>query len=379
MADEFPTMFAVGITILAVLLIVFNVNTFVQPAVSGTGFLTKESFDEKDMKGAFFTGTNFTDQFVAFNFDFAVDNLAGTKTASIGQREVSNGILFGEKSVRYTLEKGESVTVKFRIESTNAITPLIFRLDGKNYVYDLKEGVHEVTIDEPFEDGSVLEITAASSNWKIWAPSLYRLDGISINVKAFKEDVDQYIFNVGDEFETLQGGRMDIYLKENAGILKIELNGKVIFDGIARDFQPIRFSSSDIEKGQNILTFTATPESKFSGGATMVLFYKHGDQKEVKAVINLTEAEQKAVKRGYIRFKIVDVKENGGVAVRIMRGDETTFSTFARAETGSYSFEFTKDEIRQGISIVSIEAIDGASFLVKELDVKLEKGIVLQL
>ncbi len=379
MADEFPTMFVAGITILAVLLIIFNVNTFVQPSISGTGFLTKESFDEKDLKGAFFAGTNFTNQFAAFNFDFAVDNLAGAKTASIGQREVSNGILFGEKSVRYTLEKGESVTVKFRIESTNALTPLIFRLNGNEYKYDLKEGIHEVTIDEPFEDGSVLEITAASSSWKIWAPSLYRLDGISINVKAFKEDVDQYIFNVGDEFETLQGGRMDLYLKENAGILKIELNGKVIFDGIARDFQPIRFSSNDIMKGQNILTFTATPESKFSGEATMVLFYKHGEQKEVKAIINLTEAEQKAVKRGTVRFKIVDVSKNGGVAIRITHGGETTFSTFARAETGTYSFEFTKDEVRQGISVVSIEAIDGASFLVKGLDVKIEKGLFISL
>ncbi|MBI2579500.1 MAG: hypothetical protein HYW27_01225 [Candidatus Aenigmarchaeota archaeon] len=372
MADEFPAFLALGIGIIAVLLIAFNAS-FVQEGPRFTGNFFLGEFEDKEKKGAIFTGTNFTDQFIPFNFAFEADSLYETKTAEIGGREVSNGVLFGEKSVRYTLEKGDSVTAKFRIESTNAVSPLIFSLNGKEHAHDLREGIHEITIDEPFGDGSVLEIKTASSNWKIWAPSLYRLEGLSINVKAAKEGVDQYIFNIGDEWETMQSGRIDLYMKENIGTLKLDLNGKNIFNGISRDFQPIRFSSDEARKGQNILTFTATPNSKFRGEATMVLFYKHGEQKEVKAIINLTEDERRALKSGAINFKIVDVSRSGGVAARITHQGETTFSSFARAEEGFYRFDFEKDDVLPGISIVSIDAIDGASFLVKDLDVKLEK------
>ncbi|MDI6721729.1 MAG: hypothetical protein QMD85_05025, partial [Candidatus Aenigmarchaeota archaeon] len=332
-------------------------------------------FTEKDKIGAVFTGENFTDQFIPFNFVFEADSLPETKTANIGSKEVSNGILFGEKSARYTLEKGDSLKIKFIVEGTNDISPLIFILNGNEAgKYGIKEGPHEIEINEPFESGSVLEIKTASSNWKIWAPSLYKLSNISISVKAVKEDVDQYIFNVESEYNTLQGGRMDLYLKENIGVLKIDLNGKRIFNAIPRDFQPIRFSKDEIRKGQNIMTFTAMPNSKFKGEVTMVLFYKNVERKSVTAVINLTESERNNLKAGTIRFKIVDVKNPGGVAVRIMRNDEITFSAFDRAETGIYSFDFGKDNVMPGISNVVVDELDGASFLVKDLDIKIEKS-----
>ncbi len=377
MAD-FAEMFAVGMIILIGLLVAFNVTTFVAPVQTDGKFidgrLREVMFTEKDKIGAIFTGINFTDQFVPFNFAFEVDNLAEIRTTDIGSSEVVNGVLFGEKSVRYTLEKGDSVTVKFRIESTNALSPLIFKLNGKDHSYKLVEGIHEITIEEPFDEGSVLEITTASSNWQIWAPSLYRIEGLSINVKAAKEDIDQYIFKPQIDLDTVQGGRMDLYLKDNIGTLKVELNGKTIFDSISRDFQTIRFSKDDLKKGQNIFTFTAAPNSKFRGEATRVLFYKQADEKSITAIINLTQSEHDNMRKGTIKFKVVEVKEHGGLSVRISNRGETTFSEFARAETGFYTFDFTEDDVQPGISVLTVEQLDGASFLVKDLSVKIEKN-----
>ena len=361
------------------MLVAYNVSAFVRPATGNAVFidsrtsLREAEFTEKERAGAIFTGINYTDRFIPFNFAFEVNNLPKTNNIEIGSEEIRNGILFGEKTVRYTLEKGESITAKFRIESTNAMSPLIFRLNGKDHSYSLLEGIHEVTINEPFDEGSILEITTASSNWRLWAPALYNLEGLSINVMATREDVDQYIFNIGEEFETLQGGRMDLYLQDNTGALRINLNGKEIFGSIARDFQPIRFSKYDLRKGQNIFTFTASSNSKFRGDTTMVLFYKQADEKTVKAILNLTISEHDNMKSGTIKFKIVDVQKQGGVAVRIVNRGDTTFSAFARAETGFYSFDLIEDDLQQGISTVIVEQLDGASFLVKDLDVKIQK------
>ena len=163
-------------------------------------------------------------------------------------------------------------------------------------------------------------------------------------------------------------------MKDNIGTLRIDLNGKRIFDSIARDFQPMRFSKDDLRKGQNMLTFTATPGSKFGGEATMVLFYKQADEKSITSIINLTQSEHDNMRKGLIKFKVVEVKEQGGLSVRIVNMGETTFSEFARAETGFYTFDFTEDDVQPGISTIVIEQLDGASFLVKDLSVKIEKN-----
>ena len=152
---EFPEMFAVGMIVLIGMLVAFNVSAFVMPATGNAVFidsrtsLREAEFTEKERAGAIFTGINYTDRFIPFNFAFEVNNLPKTNTIEIGSEEIRNGILFGEKTVRYTLEKGESITAKFRIESTNAMSPLIFRLNGKDHSYSLLEGIHEVTINEP--------------------------------------------------------------------------------------------------------------------------------------------------------------------------------------------------------------------------------------
>ncbi len=71
---------------------------------------------------------------------------------------------------------------------------------------------------------------------------------------------------------------------------------------------------------------------------------------------------------GTITFDIVEVQRPGGLAIKLFKGNEVLFADFAAAAEGRYIFELRNAKI--GVNVLTIQGMDGAAFLLKNLDVR---------
>jgi hypothetical protein len=261
--------------------------------------------------------------------------------------------------------------VNFRIAKTNSYAPLVIKINNKianEKVY--YPGYASISIDKKFlSEDMIIEISAASSGWKIWAPNLYSLKDVELKVKSYLMDASEFKFTLLDEYNSFEQGKIDLQLDENIGKLIIELNDRVIYSDIVSNYKTIGFNKTALKSGENSLVMKADLNSLFKGKAVLTVFYKTEEVSRIETSINLTESRYNSFGRGKVEFSIVELIKPGGVSAKIMYGDETIYSEYKTAALGDYEFSFGKNDVRQGMNKLIIESIDDAVFLLKEFKV----------
>lgn len=352
---EFLLFLVVGLAVLGILLVVFNLQ-YGPPTGAATLpfgspiFVGKQTFENVETLYASFDANNFL-QSTAY---------------SLGARRVSSGLLFGATSIKLDLGEAQSVFVSFDTANTNGYGPLIIKVDGNIVVQDyLDIGHYEYALPA----GRQLEIAAGSSEWRIWAPALYDLDNVKITANVYPRDISTFTFKV-DEPNKIESARIDFSLDSNAGALLLKLNGDTVYDGAVNSKQSVFVDKSKLNE-LNILTFDARPDSRFAGRATIAFTRLTEQEKELQAVINLTYSEYLKFNGGTLAFDIVDIFSPGGYSVKIVNNNVTLLSEFVKLEKGYFELTLKKEHLRTGINIVTVKPLDNAAFNVQGFLVRL--------
>ncbi len=354
--DEFMLFLVGGLVIMAILFVAFGAY-FVpsEQAASFSGF-----------GSPIFVGTANYENVDTLYASFDANNFAQTNAFNMGSRQIVNGLLFGSTSVNLDVGNAQSVFMSFDVESTNGYGPVIIKLDG-NIVYQerLDAGHYEFS----FGQGKKVAIEAGSSEWRIWAPSLYVLNNVGIGATVYPREISTYIFELNDP-EKVQAARIDFNLRDNAGSLIMKLNGDVIYDGVLNPTQSIYVDQSKLNK-LNIITFDAREDSKFAGRATIALTSVTEQDKSLQATINLTQDEYNKFRTGTLAFSIVDVFRPGGYTIKIVNGNSVLLNEYVKLEKGYFEFTLKKENLKPGLNTVIITSLDNAAFNVQGLITRL--------
>ena len=366
--ENFVIFLIAGLVALAALLVLFGGITGIEPiGISPGGKVVY------NISGAVLIGPEDVDAHRQYDMDLNVSYIKGEEVYPLEGKELSNGLLFGSDSIKYHLEAEgvDSLTVNFKIVRTNSYATLNIKINDKiahEKVY--YPGYCSISIGEAFlSEDMVIEIEAASSGWKIWAPNVYSLEDVELKVKSYLLNSNEFAFSLSEEYKNFEQGKVDLLLDENMGKLIAELNDKVIYSGVVSYYKTIEFNKTALKSGKNSLIIKADLNSLFSGKATLTVFYKTEEVSRVETVINLTKSEYNAFDEGKIEFSIVDSIKPGGVSVKIVSGEETLYSEYRTAALGDYEFSLGRDDVKEGTNTIIVESIDGAVFLMKELKV----------
>lgn len=366
MANEFLIFLVAGLIALAALLIISGFG----PSVEIKEFASPPTVIEKNLTGALLVGPKDIDINRPYTLDFSISNLWANKTHSVGDKELYNGLIFGSNSLKYNIKADEPVkmTVNFYVAKTNSYAPMMIKVDDniiakKVFVF----GEYEIPVPKEFlSDEMIVEISALSSGWRIWAPTVYNLKDIKVVVESFDQKINDFKFDIIDEYQTFKNGKIEFGVGEARGTFIAELNGKKIYSG---PLDNIRFGESDIRFGTNSLVFRAGNHSEFSGNSVVTITYTTRTEEKVEKSFDLSKSKYDSFTSGKIRFDVVNITKSGGVSVKILSGSEVLFKEYQNLEERGYSLTFKKNNVKVGSNTAVIESVDDSVFAIKNLEI----------
>ncbi|MBI5061035.1 MAG: hypothetical protein HZB67_01860 [Candidatus Aenigmarchaeota archaeon] len=366
MPDAFIVGLVGGLIILAVLMAAFG------PGFSVTAYGSASTPElVKNLSGATLVGEEEKEFSKVYNLDFAASNVKQTRTET-AEKKVYSGLMFGQDALRMWMraEDVQDARVSFHVRNTNGYGPLIIKVNG-NAVFSQVLNIGDYDIELP-KDTNVseynVEISAGSSGARMWAPAFYELESVKLEITSYVLSSAQMKFTM-DDFQKYSRGELQLQLDDRFGKIIVELNGREIFRGYAESFELVKFS--DRIGYENLLTIKSERDSRFTGTATLNIYYKDIVKTKIELPFNITSRQYSDGLRGYIKFYLADVSRDGGYTVKIYNNGEQLFSDYQKAEEGYESFLFGKGNVRVGENLLVIEAVDKAAFYTRNVEVRI--------
>lgn len=363
MEDEYPIFMAGGLIILAILIAFYGVSF--TPGVTGR-VPSVPIFTDRAPEDLRFVGLLGSTATLSKTDDFSVEGQESVK--DIDDMRLFNGVFFGGNEIRYSIEEdADNVEIKFRVSRTNMYAPMTIKLNDK--IIEQKEyelGEYSISVNGGIATGSTIEIKPLSSTWKIWAPTVYDLEDISVVTNA--RGNNELHFSLNGELAKFKDGRIDLLMDENIGQLEIILNGNLLSTGFVDNRESVEIEKEQLVEGDNELLFR-TEDGTFSGEASVVIFYEVIDEKKIELPFRIDKNVHDNLKRGFINFNIADIQKPGGMVVKIKVGSQVLFRQFMNVEERPYSIIFGKQDSRPGTNELIIESVDGAAFSVANIEV----------
>ncbi len=180
-----------------------------------------------------------------FLFNISVSTIRENDVITLLDEKIYNGIIFGEKNIK--INASAFVTdISFVVNETNEYASLLMYADNYlTYANITKKGSYTVLINQT---ASEIKIASESSFWKLWSPSIYRLENIHANI--IKEIVNDQKFTfklneLSDNFIVKAPDEVSVEINN----IRIPVN-KVIEGSILKTGDNIiRFSSHDAFTG----------------------------------------------------------------------------------------------------------------------------------
>ena len=367
--DNFTLFLLIGIGVLVMALVLSTaMDSRFTTALEPGGHVVTSASDE-----IFAVGPENVETFVPYHMTFNVSNLNAATARDLGFARVFSGLLFGSDSLRYrvTSEEQESMKIMFTVSKTNSYGAMAIKVNGKEVVHSvLPAGDYSFVVGkELLSKETDVEISAESSSWKIWAPTVYELSNVQIEANAFSERSYAFKFDLTGKYETFRRGKINLNLLENKGSLTVTLNGKEIYNDIPGNAQNVEFYGEAVKDGTNTLEFRASPSSSFVGNGVLAVTYTARQENKIAQLFNVTNGTfgLGAFGGGSVRFDIVDVSKPGGMAVKITNSKGATFAAFETATAGVRTYQLNATNVVPGSNILIIESVDGAVFTVRNI------------
>lgn len=369
--DPFVMALAAGLVMLAALVMLFG-GIFETSLGSGQrpNVITTDIVSETGTK---FVGLESVNSFKTIRFGpFKASKVMQTIGYDIQGKELKSGALFGSNDIVYTVS-GDDISrawLDFTVTETNMLEPLTILVNGKMIRSEkFTAGDHRIDIPE-VSDVMEIRIVPVSSAFKIWAPTLYRLENVKVSIDRLSQEKTEYFFDIGDELDTLENARIDFSFSKAVGNIRILVNDNEIFNGPMRRQDYAEFGKLLLHRGTNTLAIIAGDQAVVEGSAVMNIFYLAAENERMNIPFRLTQEEYAAAESVRISFDVYDVKSEGGLKVSLVRAEQETFRSFDNIETKRYTYEIDKSLLRPGDNRLIVESID-AAFRVRNADVKL--------
>jgi hypothetical protein len=409
----FPAALALGLLLLAALLVIFNSSVAaapMRPSTSGLfswGQAPQPELILAELPGSTLIGTEARTSTSPVELG-AVDISGFPAFANFEGGRVQNGLLFGDQSLRFAVKDAQSVS--FRVAKENGYGPLLVKVNGKT-LFDKKAAIGDISIPIAEKGEVIIEIAAASSGWKIWAPSLYDIQGVSI---ATVKPEQSFSFATGKDAAS-------VLLKiagTVSGPIEVIMNGQSVFSSAAgaertellsalssptaADRQNMASSgwtyvSSRFDgrvwyhlyerlaavgneqlghlelhqwlKSENTLAIKAGPGAKAVGSAALQITYLTITEKRHEALLNLSGSQYGKLP-GHITFDVLSVLQPGGIQVKLVQGGQTKLAEQFDAIPGAVAVPIMPVNYVAGQAAqLTIEGVDGSLFYVRNLKV----------
>ncbi|GEM_PF-5059945 len=366
-----------GLMILAILIAVFSFG-FEPGTVKKTGKVTFQEVPFYNISTAMPVGSQQYSAISTFSFNFDASNLRESRAIMLDNQTLQNGVFFGERGLQYRLlvKEPSRLDVSFKVVKSNQLEPLVMQINGRTVVSRIYEpGEYTIRVDNSMLSGDMLvSMNAVSSGWQIWAPNLYELHDMRLDVEGYQEKASNFIFVLGNESRTFTFGKVDLAFLKNVGRLNATLNFNRIYSAPPSNAISFQFLKSDIREGDNVLSLAADKDSEFKGTVAVTIYYLKERTFEARTPLNLTQTEYDIMNRTLIRFNAVNVARSGGLAIKIENRNGVTFREFAKLD-GNSRFEFVvnKGGMVPGLNVLTISGLEGAVFDVTDLGIKLRQ------
>jgi len=374
--DDFMIFLVAGLMILAILIAVFSFG-FEPGSVQKTGKVAFREVPFYNISTAMPVGPQQYSAISTFSFNFDASNLRESRAIMLDNQTLQNGVFFGERGFQYRLlvKEPSSLDVSFKVVKSNQLEPLIIQVNGRTVESRIYEpGEYTIRVDNSMlSEDMLISMNAVSSGWQIWAPNLYELHDIRLDVDGYQEKASNFIFSLGpNETNKLTFGKVDLAFLKNVGRLNATLNFQRLYSAPPSSAISFQFLKSDIHEGDNVLSLAAEKGSEFKGTGVITIYYVKERVFEVRTPLNLTQTEYDLMNRTAIRFNAVNVARPGGLAIKIENRNGVTFREFAPVN-GNSRFEFVvnKGGLVPGLNVLTISSLDNAVFDVTDLDIKL--------
>jgi hypothetical protein len=214
--------------------------------------------------------------FVPYNFAFDISKIREEKKFTLGDRTVSDGVLFGSEQIKYSIQENAlDLRINFNVSGSNFYLPFIMKVNGNEVVNKpLFDGMYSFTLTNISSNKTdiLIEMQTENSGWRLWAPSIYNLKDISFDVGRFSDVDKEFRFNVTD-LGKLKRGRIDFTFEKNEGILSVVLNNNTVYKDAVNDIKTINLQKEHFVTGINRIILSADDNSKFIGRAVMAVVY----------------------------------------------------------------------------------------------------------
>lgn len=391
--DDFLIWLAVGITLMAVLIVLFGRGPLEIPEAQRptpiervTTTIPSRNISITSPSGATLVGKIERESWRVIKFDNINSTYySGDVLKSLSDRRVYNGLLFGSNKIQFevSIDKNETIGayLSFFVNNTNSYGSLIVKFNDV-VINDKKLSLGEHVFffnSSMLREKNKIEIYATSSSWKIWAPTVYELRNIKFVSQELFAKKSSYSFNIyDDEFANLKRDkRAEILLdlRERKGKLKIDINSKEVYnDEVERSLKTIYFDSSVLKREKNEIEFIAI-DGTFEGFAELKFYFNVFDEIRAEKSFEISQYAYSRLHRnpGKVFFVIEEVLSKGGVAVILKDsyGKENVLA-YDIAREGRYNYTFYSHQCSPGINKIIIKPIENAKFYVRDINVILE-------
>lgn len=308
--------------------------------------------------------------------DFSVAYATGEETLAESSGTISEGIGTNtEKRVSFKKKSDMAeAKIKFSVNDSNYYGQLVFALNGKEIYNDLPAvGSHEIKLNASLlSEENILEIKAASSGWKFWAPTTY-----VINAKVLASylgiKAQSYAFDITDsEKKGLTGARLAVSVKsrEGNGNLTIKVNGEEVYrDKLERSL--IKDFSSDVLRKANTIEMQADEGTKYNIDEAEVIVFFRPDVYAVKTMwYNITSSQYSDLKyvNNSLRFSIDKIIGSPvGLLIKITDANGYTHQIILQGELREgrfYNTTITKNDVAAGSNKIEFIASGQGGFLI---------------
>ncbi len=216
------------------------------------------------------------------------------------------------------VERVRSLAVDFDVAETNQLNTLRMLFNDEKFYEGYADAGRSYSRDldlELLEKRNFLEITAGSSGWRFWAPTVYVLGDIEVTGDVIERQEKSFEFELDeDQAQNFEMGRLvlrpDRFVPNEP--LFIEVNGQRVYG--QRTEMPdrrslwIEFEDVAVNEGKNeIRMFTEEGGLYSFDRATMVVFWESLEEKRPVRYIDVSRSEYRRLP-GEITFTVDGVE-----------------------------------------------------------------------
>lgn len=223
--------------------------------------------------------------------DFSVGHTVAVEPviAPVEEVRLQNGLFFPEKTLpaEFSGVSADAAYISFTVAETNSYGPLNVILNGKEVKnLSISEKGRYVVKLEGLEEENRVELRAGNSWLRVWAPTVYLLEDVSLGVEQWTYEEKVLPFNVYSyEYDGWHAGLVSFQVSDalRNEPLVIEVNGVRIYEDkplAGAVIYEAGFSKTEtgISMGENVIAFKAGRESEYAlKGADIQIFYYDAD------------------------------------------------------------------------------------------------------